>query len=97
FGGGEDQGAVQGEDGVERFSRGVFERRLQAVCDLAARGGGGVVEADAEAEHQAPGNALWLGGDGVAVVLKEAGDFRLAVRVDLAREVAGRLAHHWQQ
>ncbi len=88
---------MQGQNGVERFLCGVFERRLEPVLDLAASGGGGVVEPDAEAEDDAPGDRFRLAGDGGAVGAEGAADLGLRVRVEMAGEVGGGLAYNRQQ
>ena len=56
---------MQGENRVERFLRGIFERRLEPVLDLAAGGGSGVIQPEAEAENDAP--AIVSGSPAMAV------------------------------
>src|SRR5689334_5300001 len=72
LGSGKDHRSMQTQERVQRFLRGVFEGRLQAFRDSAARGRSRIVEPDAATEHDSPDDPFWFTVDRSTVCLKVA-------------------------
>jgi hypothetical protein len=76
---------------------GIFERRLQPVFDLTARGGGGILQHHAEAEDDARRDNGLFGRERCTVIRDITGEFRKGVWVEVTNQIVSSAAGQRQQ